>query len=445
MLERTAVALAMILFFVWSLPGVTALRSLLLFSALLLLANLIEWRSVVAAARANRWPLGLLGLLSAWLMAQAIFVSPETAWALGELKGQWGNALFAGALGLLLAMAVRKGGFSLASWVTTLLAGVLILQAAIAVGQSLFSWLAHSELRIGSVPLTGGKLEMSYILNILLATIAVDLLFRATHKRGFLRLPLHAVVLALMLALLSTYLAGARNGILGVLFLSFSALTLYLIETQRQHGARRTFAAGAILLTLVVGFAGVSYHSDARWRTFVETATIAWDIDESLAWRDSHRYPFPRLANGDLIDSSAYVRVAFIHAGLREIGKHPLGVGYGRNAFVHALRQTEDAQVGHAHSGWIDLGVGGGIPALVLWAAFLASLLITGAIRYFRDDDPHALWLFLLTTGYAGRMVLDSVNRDHMLQMFFFLGLYLLAMSLPPNDEGLTAPAKGLE
>ncbi|MBK7766700.1 MAG: hypothetical protein IPI44_11610 [Sulfuritalea sp.] len=70
-------------------------------------------------------------------------------------------------------MAVRKGGFSLASWVTTLLAGVLILQAAIAVGQSLFSWLAHSELRIGSVPLTGGKLEMSYILNILLATIAV--------------------------------------------------------------------------------------------------------------------------------------------------------------------------------------------------------------------------------------------------------------------------------
>jgi hypothetical protein len=300
-------------------------------------------------------------------------------------------------------------------------------------------------LLLGLVPLTGGKLEMSYILNILLAAIAVDLLFRATRKQGLLRLPLGAVVLALLLALLSSYLAEARNGIIGELFLGTSSLVLYLIETRRQRGGRRAFAVGVVLLVLLMSFGFLNYLGDARWRTFTETATIAWDIDEVLAWRDKERYPFPRLANGDLVDISAYQRVAFIHAGLREIREHPLGVGYGRNAFVHALRQKEEAEVGHAHSGWIDLGIGGGIPALVLWAAFLGSLLVSGATRYFRQADPHALWLFLLTTGYAGRMGIDSVSRDHMLQIFFFLALYLLAMSMSSNEEALVATAEDLE
>ena len=134
--------------------------------------------------------------------------------------------------------------------------------------------------------------------------------------------------------------------------------------------------------------------------------------------------------NGVAVDASAYTRVAFIHAGLRLIGERPLGVGYGRNAFVHALRENgSDAQVGHAHSGWIDLGIGAGIPAVMLWLLFMGSLMVTGGVRYFRDQNPHGLWLLFLASGYLGRMVLDSVNRDHMLQMFLFLAGYLLVMS----------------
>lgn len=437
---RIAVAVVLALFFVWSLPGLTALRHLLMFAGLLLLTRRTNWHDAQAMAQANRWPLMLFGLLSLWLIVQALFVSPETAWALGELKGQWGNALLAGALGLLLAAAMREGRLAQGKSVTTAVVGVLILQAAIAVGQSVGYWFTHGELLEGVVPLTGGKLEMSYILNILLAALTVDLLFRACHRQGFLRLPMPVVVAALLLALLSDYLAGARNGTIGVLFLSISAITLYLIEIRHRHGGMRALGGATLLLAAVMSFAVLSYRSDARWQTFAATVPIAWDIDTHRTWLDSDHYPYPALPNGEPVEASAYLRVAWIHAGLRLIGEHPLGVGYGRNAFVHALRQTEEAKVGHAHSGWIDLGVGGGIPALLLWAGFLGSLLAAGAVRYFRRADPHALWLLLLTTGYAGRMMLDSVNRDHMLQIFLFLSFYLLAMSLPQAAETRPAP-----
>lgn len=436
---RLAVALTLALLFVWSLPGVTALRQLLLFSALIALVPLTHRPLLTTVLRANRWPLFWLALLTLWLLVQAIFVSAETAWALGELKGQWGNAVLAGLLGLLLALAVREGQVTHDAWLTTALAAVLILQAAIAVGQSVAHWLMHGELLRQVVPLTGGKLEMSYILNILLAALTVDLLFRACRRPPLLRLPLAVVVVSLLLALAGTYLAGARNGVLGVLFLSTSAIILYLIDAWRRHGGARALAGGVLLLAAVASFAVASYRSDARWQTFVQTVPIAWDIDSHRTWLDSDREPYPALLDGGAVESSAYLRIAFIHAGLRLIEAQPLGVGYGRNAFAHALRQTTEAHVGHAHSGWIDLGIGGGIPALLLMAGFLGSLLVSGALRYFRCAEPHALWLLLLTSGYAGRMVVDSVNRDHMLQIFMFLGFYLLLRSAPPAGE--TPPA----
>ncbi len=435
-----AILLALALLFVWSLPGVTALRQLLLFAALIALVPLTHRPRLMTALRVNRGPLLWLALLTLWLLAQAIFVSPETAWALGELKGQWGNAVLAGLLGLLLALAVREGAVTHGAWLTTALAAVLIVQAAIAVGQSVAHWWLHGELLRQVVPLTGGKLEMSYILNILLAALTVDLLFRACRRPPLLRLPLATVVGSLVLALAGTYLAGARNGVLGVLFLSTSAITLYLIDAWRRHGGARALVGGMLLLAAVTGFAVASYRSDVRWQTFAQTVPIAWDIDTHRTWLDSDREPYPALPGGATVESSAYLRIAFIHAGLRLIEAQPLGVGYGRNAFAHALRQTTDAHVGHAHSGWIDLGVGGGIPALLLMAGFLGSLLVTGALRYFHGAEPHALWLLLLTSGHAGRMVVDSVNRDHLLQIFMFLGFYLLFRSAPPVGETLPAP-----
>jgi hypothetical protein len=440
MIGKIALALVLVLVFVWSLPDTEALRHLLLFSSLLLLAWRTPWRSLGAVWQANRWPLVLLGVFTAWLLVQAICVADDTLWSLQEFKSQWLKALLAIMVGMLLARATQVGKVPCGVGITTAIAAVLFVQALIAVGESIAYWFAHGELLRGLVPLTGGKLEMSFILNILLAALTVDLLFRACHRRRFLRLPLVAVVVAVMLGLLGLYLAQARNGAIGVVFLAISASLLYCLDAYRQKGMRSALPGIALALAVVMGLATISYQSDSRWSGFAESAKMGWRIDSQRAWMDLDHSPLPVMESGAAVDASAYTRVAFIHAGLRLIEEYPWGVGYGRNAFHHALREAGvDARVGHAHSGWIDLGVGGGIPALVLWLLFMGSLIGIGGGRYFRQQNPHGLWLLLLASGYMGRMLLDSVNRDHMLQIFLFLAGYLLVMSMQDGPAGSQA------
>ncbi|MES2236943.1 MAG: O-antigen ligase family protein [Pseudomonadota bacterium] len=432
-------ALILGLLFTWSLPNVPALRYWLLFLSLLGVAKLTSWQSLPPVWRANRRVLGLLAAFTLWLVWQAVFISHQTLWALKELNSQWLNALLALGLGVLLACSSREKTLLSGATITTALIGVWVLQAVIAVGQSVTHWWLHGELLRGLVPLTGGKLEMSFILNMLLAALTVDLLFRACHARRFLQLPWKAVIGAAAISLTSLYLAGARNGAIGLLFLAVSASLLYSIHRVRHQGVRRGVLSGAMLLALVMSLAVISYQADKRWPAFMESTALGWDIDGQSAWRDIDHALLPVMKSGVAVDASAYTRVAFIHAGLRLIGELPLGVGYGRNAFVHALRETgSDAQVGHAHSGWIDLGIGAGIPAVVLWLLFMGSLMVTGGVRYFRDQNPHGLWLLFLASGYLGRMVIDSVNRDHMLQMFLFLAGYLLVMSIRDDQWRVT-------
>lgn len=124
---RIAVFATLALLFVWSLPRAMVLRNLLMFIALLALVTLARRPVLAAALRDNRGPFLWLAALTLWLIAQAFLVSPETAWALGELKGQWGNALLAGALGVLLAVAARTGQVARGAWLTTALVAILDL------------------------------------------------------------------------------------------------------------------------------------------------------------------------------------------------------------------------------------------------------------------------------------------------------------------------------
>lgn len=440
MTKKITLTLILGLFFTWPLPDVPALRYLLLFLSLLAVVRLSPWQNLWSVWCGNRWFFFFLAAFTLWVLWQAVFISHDILRSLRELSSQWLNALLALSLGVLLGCSSREKKLLSGAIITTALIGVWVLQTMIAVGQSVTHWWEYDELLRGLVPLTGGKLEMSFILNMLLAALTVDLLFRACHARRFLQVKTAWIAFALFFALVSLYLAGARNGIIGLLFLSLSAGMLYSIHQMRVTHWRRGLASVLLLLAVITGFAAGGYQSDARWPAFVESARLGWAIDEHKAWQDIDHAPLPRMENGLPAEASAYTRVAFIHVGLRLMDEFPLGVGYGRNAFSHALHASGvKAQVGHAHSGWIDLGIGGGLPAVALFLVFLLSLMVTGGVRYFRDQNPHGLWLLFLASGYLGRMVIDSVSRDHMLQMFLFLAGYLLIMSMRDDQWQLVA------
>ncbi len=431
-LGRAGFAACLLLLFVWSLPRTIALRYALLVGAAALLAGAMargDWRRLLGDCRGV---LGVLLALTVWLVLQALLLSPESDWALGELRGQWLPALLALLVGLALGHRDgRPGGGRAATGVVL----VFALQAAIAVGHAVWYWVKHDRLWNINVPLTGGKLEMSVVLNLLLVFVAADLVLRASGRRPMLRLPPAAVAGIVAVALLCTTLADARNGLLGIVFLALAGSALAIAGRRRRGGGRKTAVAALAGLAVLAGGAALHYQSDPRWGTVADTAAIAWDIDRHRTWTDTATVPWPTLPDGTEVEKSAYVRIANIHVGLRLIGEYPLGWGYGRNAFGHALRQSLPVPTGHAHSGWIDLGVGGGLPALALWATALALLAIRGWRAYARRRDGAGLALCLLVGVFALRMLLDSVNKDHMLQMFMFLAGLLLALAAAGDRE----------
>lgn len=432
---RAFAAIFSLFLFVLPIPGTIALRNTLM---LLLLGLLVPlWRQcnfTVYLRESNvRGLFFWAGILTAWLFLQAGLISEESSWAFREISGQWLSAMLSIPVGIGVVLVARHQNISRQK----LLAGLMLIFLA----QTLFSLLVTLPdfLATGIFPqsktlLTAGKLEISYWNNLILAFLAVDGLSRWLYDRPISALPRSVLFGGIVLVLASNLAFGARNGIIGSMLLLFSLVVLVLWRERRRIGIKKVFGfvLSAILLTIFLAW--FNYQNDTRWKYFGETASLAWS-GKSDVWRNPNGATYPKLPSGEPVEASAYMRIAWIKAGLSLIVDYPLGVGYGRNAFGHALRKTAPSTLGHAHSGLIDWTVGTGVPGLVLWLSFLGWLGWLGVRRYFSGRDPAGLILVFVVGGYLGRMFLDSVNRDHMLIVFFLTLAVLVTLPEEPVSQ----------
>jgi hypothetical protein len=434
-------ALMATLFFVWSIPDHTiALRYLL---SVILLAAGIEFlrkdptaRSLVWAARTE---LEGYGLVTGWIVLHMLLLSHDIKWSWHEFSGQW--LISTGMFGVGLAwggLALTGRYFVRPEWLLGSIVLVFASQAAITMIDSAWYWHLHGNLPFQQIRLTGSKTPLSYVVNVMLAFLSADLLHRLCAKdvgTYMLPWPVHTTLLLIGLGLACTYVIGARNGTFGIMFLTGTCTVLFAYE-RRQHisGMQIGFVVTAMAL-LIAGFAYYSVKADPRWTKFAESARIAWDIDHRTEWRIPFKGdpPIPTLSDGTPADVSAFYRLAWMHGGLRLIGEYPLGVGYGRNAFGHAIGLKYGYKaMGHSHSGMIDWTLGVGIPGLLLWLAFVWLLIRRGLHAWIREGYPSGLVLLFVVSGFVGRSLLDSNMRDHMMEMFMMLLGILLAVTARP-------------
>ena len=425
-----------LLFFILPIPGTIALR----YSLLLVLLTLIvfSWRRCqfgrLFKERQISSLLIWLAALTCWLLVQAVWISDESAWALGEIRGQWLPALLTAAIGLGVVLISRHLDISRSK----LLGGLVLLlfaQTIFSLIVSLPGFLANGAFSQSKTLLTAGKLEISYWNNILLAFLAVDGLSRWIYRQALTTLSLPFLFIGIAVVFLSNLAFGARNGMIGAGLL-LSSLALLVLWHERQKigvGKALGFVGGAVLLIGLLAWA--NYQMDERWQRFEETARIAWQGTQHDAWLDPDSASLPVLKSGQPVEASAYLRISWIRAGLDLIAEYPWGVGYGRNAFGHALRKTTETGLGHAHSGIVDWTLGVGLPGLLLWLGFFSWLLWQGMRRYFVRRDPAGLILTFVVGGFLGRMLLDSINRDHMLMLFFLILVILVALPEEPVNQ----------
>jgi hypothetical protein len=419
------------LFFIWPIPHTIAIRYILLAANLILLLYLTRGAEWKVWPIAPPWLALFYAGFTAWLLIGAVFMSKETAWSLGEIAGQWGTASVALLIGLLAARYTLRTQGTQAQKIFIVLIVTLLCIHVLYVDYSGLAALFQTEMLTKRLPgLTEGPDKSSYLTNMLMVLLLAELLLRVTYKQRLLALPNTILGLLFALALFSSYLEDVRNGVISLTLLLLLTFLLYA-RTRLAKVGRVAFVANAVLALALIGLVLFVYvKSESRWRTLLETIPIALDTTTHKAWLMDDQNQ-PALASGKLVNPSNYLRIAFAKEGLLLVKDHPLGIGYGRNAFAHGIHAKYGyGYVGHSHSGLIDLAIGAGVPGVLLWLAWMGAWFRFGLTRYFRHASFAGLALALLVFEFNARMVLDSISRDHSLQQFLFLAGLLTAFAL---------------
>lgn len=420
---------------VWPLPHTIALRNALM---VVLFATLFSRTSWKVAGKLAWGPLRGVSVFyisfTLWILVGAIFVSPFQQWSLSEVRGQW----LAGFAALLIgvAAALQKDP-RLASAIVAVFLSILVVQVAAVDIQGLWV-LAHSGAwshmaRVGG--LTAGPGKASYLTNFLLSSLVAELSLRMEGRRSQAWSSWRLGAL-LFLCFVSIYVESMRNEIFDIgVFTGFVGVVGY--RTQHGLAARRTLWLLAGSVTVVAVMAGLDLALDPRWQTLWATIPVALDTSRHLAWLNAQRYPLPHLPNGQVVNASNYLRVAWIKEGLKCVIEHPLGVGYGRSAFGHALR----LRFGHAattmglNNSLLTVAIGTGIPGTLLWLGWFWSMARFSLSRITAAHAFAARFSLLIVLAFGIRMCLDNVMQNYTLEEFMlFIGL------LFPLSLGADAP-----
>lgn len=428
--EWLGLAVVAVLVFVWPVRGTIALRQILL------LAGVLIWLRIWFKSREAKPDLSSLirpffwyCVLTGWLLIGAFLISVDTQWSLRELKGQWLRAALTGLLGFLVAAwAVRprldwnKARLCVLLFVLPVLAQILFTLA-----DTLWLWASTGYFPVQVARLTGGKLGVSVNINFLFAIVAADLLTRARCDQPLMPVSKRSVLILSALALACAYVIGARNGTFCLVALVVVALGIFLKEQKRSRH-EVMWASGILILLAAVAF--FNLRADHRWAAFEESAYLAWNTEHNRAWLDDKIFPLPKMQNGDTVDHSSYMRIAWIKEGAKVLIDRPLGVGFGRNAMGQAFNQKYGHGFGgHSDNGFIDFSIGTGVPGIILGGAFLASLMFLGWRTYGATGSSLGLALLFVVLSYLMRTMLDSTTRDNYLEQFMFMAAMFATLS----------------
>lgn len=469
-----------ILFFIWPVPHTIAVRYwMICFSSIFLIVLYSRQKFSFFEHPAVKKFGYILAGLTLWFYVLALFISKETAWSIRELNGQWLVSLvcFAAGLGAPFATKDKNKIFfvifaALAVHIVYIdLSGIRIFVDADLKEASAYYFFVRSDANVTELAkilqnggfyhalsdaggpfggaffkrlpgLTEGQDKANYLTNFMLAILMVESIYRLIVKKRVLPVDNFALTCAFVVTIFSLYLEATRFGAIGFLFMLIT-LAILVAFTLRGSISTKKLSSIMVIAILTVGtFATINFNSDKRWDSLRENFTVAMDLENNKAWIDHTVHPYPTLSGGAQADPSNYERPAWIKAGLVMMVENPLGVGYGRSAFGHAIvdKYGYGNKGKHAHSGIIDLGVGTGFIGVFGWMAFVIGLSFFGVKNFIRYRSYYGLILFFIAGGYFFRMIFDSTIRDHMLEQFMFLAGLFLALTVREIEETKTNP-----
>lgn len=409
-------------------------------------------------------------LLSLWVLYLVVFpllaVQPDVAWK--NLKGQWVESVLAwiagyGAVRLLgrqgptiwqlgLASAFPLAlhlSLCLAAWIGLFGDNYLVIEdfgtawraLMHEAGSGFGAVLTPRDFPIGfrGVEPMHGNLGYAASQAIVLFGVCFFLAWRERNQKM-----MYVAMLGIAVCFASILIARSRGAIL------FSALVLLAVVLSYHfkwvRGKNRNerlrlptaWLAGAIgLFCVLTLIAYQSVRHDPRWQSMVDKIQIGLMLDEPT---DVLCNGVPLAAESDIRSrlqgrSPDYVedvlgglkgqdggRILLMRAGVQLALENPRGIDGSRQAYQKLMEakcgHVPQLHFAHSHQSWIDLSLALGWAGGGLFAAVLFYFMRDGWLSMSRPGaDCWATVMFLLCLFWAVRGLVDSVYREHYLQM----------------------------
>ncbi len=417
------------LIFILSINGTMALRNTL---AVILLVSLI---TLVIRGQANlhsifknkefRWIAGSLVVFVLYVLIHSIYLSYEMLWSLSEFKSHIFYPFLYFLMGISLASYVSQSEkITKETLITILFHSIFIhiLYLDLVAIDKLF----HDGVmmrRYGG--LMDSPVQPNYLTNILLAMIIAEFVYRLRVKEQVLKVSNGVLYLLLAACIFSTFVEALRLGDIALVFLGIGSSMAFLYKNNQYSAGIKKLIAASLIIILTIPLA-YNINTDPRWAKLIETVPLAIDTSNSMHWLDRSQEA-PKTESGHEVKGSNYERIAWAMKALEYSIEDPMGVGFGRNAFGHAMEERHGAiakRGGTAHSSILDLTVGVGIFATLLWLFFVYRVAKVAIKKFEKDYDYFSLLSLFLIMGYVGRSFVDANMRDHMfLQFMMILGI----------------------
>jgi hypothetical protein len=415
-----------LLVFILPIAHTIAIRNISMLFLILILIYLFSKKNISGFKdlfkKETRIIAAILFLFSFWLYIVAFFISNESLWTLSEIKSQWITPLIYFLSFALVGLYSLKENIDFQKNFYTVIFLMLFVHVLYVDLYAFKYYIDTKAILSRFAGLTEGPDKSNYITNVLLAFLVSEVIYRFRTSKKVLNINNFFLSLIIVLTLASSVFEGMRNGVVAVIFLTISGIFLSFYNNEKYTKKFKIIVSLFIFIMLTFPTM-YNIKNDRRWNTLIATIPYALDTQVNKFWLNNEKYSLPKFPNGNNVEVSAYLRFAWGYEGLKLIVENPLGLGFGRNAFAHGLKAKYDdvKNVGHSHSGLIDLTIGVGIPGLILWLSFGLYLMYLSYTVFIKYYSFYALVLFFNVSGFFSRFVVDSNMRDHMFETFMLV------------------------
>lgn len=436
--SSNAVKLALVFLFallwaIWIQPHTLALRHMLLsLGSLLGLYLIVKNKSMMWSKTAI--PIYLIGLLFLWVTFHLFFLSSKFDLQLEEYLTIWKRILWGAplaiGLGIVLGAKSHLSGvkgikwsveYSTVWWIffagMVAPAVIYLIRAALMFLASKYGWTLPPFAMLLPGDSTWHIPKMGYIFFCLPALAVacgqfVLLVNQQSHFSFFIASIYATTILAVFFVF---YLENAKNG-----FAYATALCLlmaaFIFLKNRSNWSWRNGVILIILVSAAVFLLAKHVQQNDSWKTLFADIKVATQLEEIDAWKDYGARGLPLNEFGKTVSITNYARAAWAQVATQFIAERPLGYGLLYQSFGHfAKEKWPNSVMDTAHSAWLDITLGIGIPGVFL-------ILLSGAlaIKNTRQLAPSyysvaVLWtllsifLLMLTTEVARKVYIEAV------------------------------------